>query len=259
MAVQIQFRRGSEIEWISANPVLAAGELGLALDVTKFKIGDGIKFWNELSYVEGVGGGGGGNWSVATTDGSAITISTGAATNTLYYGNFITVESTHDHPYLGSGESTYYQTSNLSSVFLTTAALSNHTHSDLYQSTGDYLTTAMVSNAGSNFIGLNSGLTNLTGTIDSSGVYLSALDAGTLSFQNSNGVSFGSSSDGHTTSVTASVQTAYIPLSNSTSYMPVASSTRFMQIGNLFFVDSGGASWSSSVNGVSSSYWIVTA
>ena len=36
------------------------------------------------------GGGGGGNWSVATTNGSAISISTGAATNTLIHGNFVT-------------------------------------------------------------------------------------------------------------------------------------------------------------------------
>lgn len=72
--------------------------------------------------------------------------------------SFSYTQSTHEHPYLGSGESTYYQTSNLSSVFLTTAALSNHSHTQYlttaletnytshthdYQSTGNYLTTAL--------------------------------------------------------------------------------------------------------------------
>lgn len=37
----------------------------------------------------------------------------------------------------------------IGSNYLTTAALSDHTHNDLYQRTGDYLTTAMASDAGS--------------------------------------------------------------------------------------------------------------
>lgn len=72
--------------------------------------------------------------------------------------SFSYTQSTHEHPYLGSGESTYYQTSNLSSIFITTAALSNHSHTQYlttaletnytshthdYQSTGNYLTTAL--------------------------------------------------------------------------------------------------------------------
>jgi len=50
MPIQIQLRRGSAAEWTSANPVLAAGEVGLELDTTKIKIGDGSLSWNSLSY-----------------------------------------------------------------------------------------------------------------------------------------------------------------------------------------------------------------
>ena len=50
MAVQIQFRRGSAASWVSANTILAEGELGLETDTTYFKIGNGTTAWNSLSY-----------------------------------------------------------------------------------------------------------------------------------------------------------------------------------------------------------------
>jgi hypothetical protein len=52
--------------------------------------------------------------------------------------------------------------------------------------------------------------------------------SGTLSFVNSNGVSFGSSSDGSTTSVSASVETAYVPLANSTKFATYAVLPKFI-------------------------------
>ena len=39
--IQFQFRRGTASQWTSANPVLAAGEMGIETDTDKFKIGDG--------------------------------------------------------------------------------------------------------------------------------------------------------------------------------------------------------------------------
>lgn len=56
MTVRIQLRRGNAAEWISANPVLAAGEPGVELDTDKFKIGDGTTSWNALAYFTGAGG-----------------------------------------------------------------------------------------------------------------------------------------------------------------------------------------------------------
>jgi hypothetical protein len=50
MAVQVQFRRGVASEWTNANPILAEGELGLELDSSKFKLGNGFAHWNNLLY-----------------------------------------------------------------------------------------------------------------------------------------------------------------------------------------------------------------
>lgn len=50
MAVRIQLRRGLAAQWTSANPVLAEGELAVETDTRRFKVGDGITRWNELTY-----------------------------------------------------------------------------------------------------------------------------------------------------------------------------------------------------------------
>jgi hypothetical protein len=50
MAVRIQFRRGTAAEWVSANPTLAAGELGYETDTSAIKIGDGSSVWTSLAY-----------------------------------------------------------------------------------------------------------------------------------------------------------------------------------------------------------------
>jgi len=50
MPVQIQLRRGTAADWTSANPTLAAGELGLETDTAKYKIGTGSTAWSSLSY-----------------------------------------------------------------------------------------------------------------------------------------------------------------------------------------------------------------
>lgn len=50
MPVQIQLRRDTAANWTTANPTLAAGELGLETDTAKYKIGTGSTAWNSLSY-----------------------------------------------------------------------------------------------------------------------------------------------------------------------------------------------------------------
>lgn len=50
MATRMQQRRGTASQWTSANPVLAAGELGYETDTKKFKIGDGVATWTSLPY-----------------------------------------------------------------------------------------------------------------------------------------------------------------------------------------------------------------
>ncbi len=46
----MQQRRGTESQWGTANPILAAGEIGFEIDTNKFKIGDGINHWDDLDY-----------------------------------------------------------------------------------------------------------------------------------------------------------------------------------------------------------------
>lgn len=53
VVTQIQLRRGTASQWTSANPILAAGEMGVETDTVKAKIGDGINTWNNLPYFGG--------------------------------------------------------------------------------------------------------------------------------------------------------------------------------------------------------------
>ena len=46
----MQQRRGTAAQWTTANPILAAGEIGFETDNNKFKIGDGVNHWDDLSY-----------------------------------------------------------------------------------------------------------------------------------------------------------------------------------------------------------------
>ena len=54
MATRMQQRRGTAAQWISTNsgngPILSPGELGFESDTNKFKIGDGVNHWIDLTY-----------------------------------------------------------------------------------------------------------------------------------------------------------------------------------------------------------------
>jgi hypothetical protein len=59
MATRMQQRRGTAAQWTSADPILAAGEIGFESDTGQFKIGDGVNHWDDLSYfknLEDLGG-----------------------------------------------------------------------------------------------------------------------------------------------------------------------------------------------------------
>lgn len=53
MPNRIQLRRGTALEWSTANPLLAEGEICVELDTEKFKIGTGNTLWNDLAYSSG--------------------------------------------------------------------------------------------------------------------------------------------------------------------------------------------------------------
>jgi hypothetical protein len=59
MATRMQQRRGTAAQWTSADPTLAAGEIGFETDTNQFKMGDGVNAWSDLSYfknLEDLGG-----------------------------------------------------------------------------------------------------------------------------------------------------------------------------------------------------------
>ena len=55
VVTQIQVRRGTASQWTSANPTLAAGELGFETDTNKIKCGNGSTAWNSLAYLNNDG------------------------------------------------------------------------------------------------------------------------------------------------------------------------------------------------------------
>ena len=50
MATRMLQRRGTAEQWTTANPVLGAGEIGFETDTGKFKVGDNVNTWSNLSY-----------------------------------------------------------------------------------------------------------------------------------------------------------------------------------------------------------------
>lgn len=48
--VTILLRNDTAANWTTENPVLSKGEVGIEIDTNKFKIGDGVKTWTQLSY-----------------------------------------------------------------------------------------------------------------------------------------------------------------------------------------------------------------
>lgn len=83
----IKLRRGTAAEWTTANPILAAGEMGIETDTRKFKFGDGTTPWNTLAYASAEGGGG-------TGDGTTLTSIDGTTTySKLALGNNLVVDT----------------------------------------------------------------------------------------------------------------------------------------------------------------------
>ena len=47
---KILLRNDTASNWTTENPVLSKGEIGVEIDTAKFKFGDGVKTWTQLSY-----------------------------------------------------------------------------------------------------------------------------------------------------------------------------------------------------------------
>ena len=49
--VTLQVRNDSAADWTTRNPVLAEGEYGVEIDTFLIKIGDGVRTWVNLPYL----------------------------------------------------------------------------------------------------------------------------------------------------------------------------------------------------------------
>jgi hypothetical protein len=47
---KVQFKRDYKANWVTFNPILADGEIGIEKDTHRFKLGDGLKKWSDLVY-----------------------------------------------------------------------------------------------------------------------------------------------------------------------------------------------------------------
>jgi hypothetical protein len=52
VAVQIQLRNDTAVNWLAEDPILAQGEVGVELDTNRTKIGNGIDEWSDLPYAD---------------------------------------------------------------------------------------------------------------------------------------------------------------------------------------------------------------
>lgn len=48
--IQISPRQDTKVNWDKLNPILGHNEIGIDTTNMRYKIGNGIKSWNELSY-----------------------------------------------------------------------------------------------------------------------------------------------------------------------------------------------------------------
>jgi hypothetical protein len=98
MAQQIQFRRGTSAEWISFNPILAEGEMGIELDTSQFKLGNGVDAWVDLAYggIAGTGVPLGGTTSQALVKTSDADYATNWATIDKTFVGLSNVDNTSD-------------------------------------------------------------------------------------------------------------------------------------------------------------------
>lgn len=54
LIVRVCHAYATSAQWSNANPVLMSGEMGVESDTQKYKIGDGVTKWSNLSYASGV-------------------------------------------------------------------------------------------------------------------------------------------------------------------------------------------------------------
>lgn len=238
----IKLRHDTAARWVIVNPVLEVGEFGVESDTGRFKIGDDLLAWNDLPYRGESGGGLAAiNVSAGATS-ESLSALTFQNSNGVSFGLDAGVITASVIPGGGGGGSVNlsagttnnsgtafsFANSNGVSFGLNASTVTATVRTD-YQSAGNYLTTAALSQDSSKYAGTNGALTGGSITLNTSGLSISLpaylttamqsnaatisnakLSAGTLSafrsdvtFGDSNGVSFGLNTNGVLTGTVA--------------------------------------------------------
>lgn len=125
MTARMQQRRDTAANWTSANPTLAAGEIGIETDTYKIKVGDGTTTWTSLAYA-------------ATGTVTSITAGTGLTGGTISSSGTIALDTTGVYvvPSQTGHSGKYLTTNGTASSWATVDALPSQTGNS-----GKYLTT----------------------------------------------------------------------------------------------------------------------
>lgn len=194
----LQFRRGTALQWSTANPTLAAGEMGIESDTNQFKLGDGTSTWNDLPY-GGIQGPAAALSSIAYL--STLYLST-VTTDSIYfkssiqlYGgapglfastlNYLSIAPANPVSFLtATGELGYSDYLQLSSL---TSLSTIQTSSLLFTTTFDTLLSTSKLSVSANTLLFNDApivadaLTSLPSTLSTNDLYTSSLQTSTIS------------------------------------------------------------------------------
>jgi len=162
--VRIQVRRGTASQWTSANPILAAGELGVESDTNLFKFGNGSTTWTALAYAN--------NSDVAIGEISQDAINTaltmGAGLTKTYNDGANTITITVDSSvvalktYVDSAVSTHEADTTSVHGIADTAALATKVYADSAVSTHEADTTSVHGIADTSILVTTTGTQTLT-------------------------------------------------------------------------------------------------
>jgi hypothetical protein len=203
----LQFRRGTASQWSTANPTLAAGEMGIETNTNQFKLGDGTTLWNDLPYggIQGPPAQLSSIVSISTLTTSTITTDSiyfkssiqlyggapGLFTSTLNYVSASATNTTSFNTLTGElGYSDYLQLSSITSLSTI------QTSSLLFATTFNTLASTSKLSVSANTLLFNDApivagaLTTLPSSISTADLYTSTLKTSTLSLYNESDSNF---------------------------------------------------------------------
>ena len=142
MTSRLQQRRDTAANWTSNNPTLAAGEIGLETDTSKFKIGNGSTAWTSLAYANGI--------TASTTDTlTNKTLLNDAFIGALENANVVASAATGTINIDAITSTVWYYTSNASANFTLNVRGNSGTSLNTLLTTGQAITVVFLNTNGS--------------------------------------------------------------------------------------------------------------